>query len=405
MLIDAGPLAASEAQTAGDPTVLRSRYAAIDFDVLPGPADRRMLREPAVSLQLFPDVTIFGVFDRYDPNPDGVTWVGHVDGVPASFITLAYSSGFMAGSIVTPDALFQIRPAPGTSLHIVSEIDQSKFLREAEPIEVRISDADRAAAANAPMADTADVIDVLVLYTALAAVHAGGQGGIANLINLGISETNTSYVNSGVTHRIRLARAIQVPYTEVNSFSANLNNLRNGAGALSGVAALRDTYRADLVAMLVHPSSPDACGIAFLMTAVSSAFGTSAFSVTDSSCVSPTSRSRTSSVTTWARATTGSWTTGRRRSLLRTGTSTRRPASAGEQSWRIPTCATCSDSTARDCSSGRIPRRSTWGSAAAAPIATGCSTVFSGRADGHRGRHQHRVSAGEHRGNQLRCGR
>ena len=93
LLIDAGPLGAPEAQTADDPTVLRSRYAAIDFDVLPGQADRRMLREPAVSLQLFPDVTIFGVFDRYDPNPDGVTWVGHVDGVAASFITLVYSGG------------------------------------------------------------------------------------------------------------------------------------------------------------------------------------------------------------------------------------------------------------------------------------------------------------------------
>ena len=288
LLLDpASPIAASQTQPAGDPTVLRSRYMAIDFDVLPGQADRRMLREPAVSLQLFPDVTVFGVFDRYDPNPDGVTWVGHVDGVPASFITLAYSGGFMAGSIVMPDALYQIRPAPGSALHIVSEIDQSAFLPEATPIEVRISDADRAAAANAPMADTADVIDVLVLYTALAAANAGGQAGIANLINLGISETNTSYVNSGVAQRIRLARAVQVPYTEVSSFSANLNNLRNGAGALSGVAALRDTYRADLVAMLVHPAAPDACGIAFLMTAVTSAFATSAFSVTDTSCVSP----------------------------------------------------------------------------------------------------------------------
>jgi hypothetical protein len=41
--------------------------------------------------QLFPDVTIVGTFDRYDPNPDGMTWVGHVEGVPASFITLVYS--------------------------------------------------------------------------------------------------------------------------------------------------------------------------------------------------------------------------------------------------------------------------------------------------------------------------
>jgi hypothetical protein len=137
------------------------------------------------------------------------------------------------------------------------------------------------------MIDTADTIDVLVLYTALAAANAGGQAGITNLINLGISETNTSYVNSGVNQRIRLARAVQVPYTEVSSFSTNLNNLRNGAGALSGVAALRDTVRADLVTMLVHPPAPDACGIAFLMTSITNAFAPSAFSVTDTTCVSP----------------------------------------------------------------------------------------------------------------------
>ena len=154
----------------------------------------------------------------------------------------------MAGSIVMPDVLFQIRPAteearaaasPGGALHVVSEIDQAAFLHEAAPIEVRFSEADRAAAANAQMTDTAGVIDVLVLYTALAATHAGGQAGIANLINLGVSETNTSYANSGINQRIRLAHAAQVPYTEVGSFSTNLNTLRNGTAALAGVPALR----------------------------------------------------------------------------------------------------------------------------------------------------------------------
>src|SRR5262245_34661592 len=225
---------------AEDPTIIRSRPIAINFDVLPTQSDRRMLREPAVTLELFPGVTIVGTFDRYDPNPDGVTWVGHVEGVPASTVTLAYSGSSMAGGIVTPDALYQIRPAPGGVGHVVSEIDQSAFRREAPPLEVRFSDADRAAAANAPMTDTADAIDVLVLYTALAAANAGGQTGIANLINLGISETNTSYANSGINQRIRLVRAVQVPYTEVNSFSTDLTDLRNGAGSLSGVAALRD---------------------------------------------------------------------------------------------------------------------------------------------------------------------
>jgi hypothetical protein len=53
----------------------------------------------------------------------------------------------MAGSIVTPDALYQIRPASAearaassnAALHVVSEIEQAAFLREAPPIDVRFS--------------------------------------------------------------------------------------------------------------------------------------------------------------------------------------------------------------------------------------------------------------------------
>src|SRR6188508_613154 len=73
------PRTAVAAQAATDPTVIRSRFMTIDVGALPGPSGRRLLREPPVTLQLFPDVTIVGTFDRYDPNPDGMTWVGHVD--------------------------------------------------------------------------------------------------------------------------------------------------------------------------------------------------------------------------------------------------------------------------------------------------------------------------------------
>src|SRR4029453_12790745 len=104
------PRTAAAAQSDTDPTFIRSRFMAIDVNGLPGPTDRRLLREPPITLRLFPAATIAGTFERYDPNPDGMTWVGLGEGVPASFITLVYSGGLMAGSIVTPDALYQIRP-------------------------------------------------------------------------------------------------------------------------------------------------------------------------------------------------------------------------------------------------------------------------------------------------------
>lgn len=268
--------------------VRRSRVVSVDFSLLRGEGQRQMMREPAVTLELFPDLTVFAEFDRYDEGRTGTTWVGRVGGVAHSTVTLAYGGGLLTGTVVMPSGTYHIKPAPGGApLHVVQQVDQSAMLPEADPVEVRFSQADLAAAADTPMTDTADQIDLLVVYTALAAQSAGGETAIRNLINLGVSETNTSYANGGVTHRIRLVQAVQVPYVESGDFSRNLNDLRLGAGALSGVAALRDAYGADLVKMLVHPSSPSACGIAYIQSQISAAFASSAFSVTDTSCVSP----------------------------------------------------------------------------------------------------------------------
>jgi hypothetical protein len=296
-LLKAVPGDVSDVPQAAEAGVRRSRLVTVDLSLLRAEGARQMLREPAVTLELFPDLTLFAEFLRYDPSPRGMTWVGRVEGVPQSTVTLAYSGGLLTGTVSMRNASFHIRPVASDArtavpqstapLHLVTQVDQAALPREAEPIEVRLSPAQLAAAADTPMSDAGDEIDLLVLYTSNAANHAGGQAGITNLINVGVSETNTSYGNSGVAQRLRLVHVAQVSYVESSNFSTNLFNLRAGADALSGVHALRDAYGADMVKLLVHPSSPSACGIAFIMTQVSAAFASSAFSVTDTGCVSP----------------------------------------------------------------------------------------------------------------------
>ena len=281
--------------TQDDPSIVRSRYVTIDLDAF---TSAPAASEPAVTLELFPNQSVVAVFDRFDPNPDGVTWVGHVQNLPLSTVTMVYSQGFVVGTVAAGLQTFSIRPAPADVraanpqpaagvLHMIAEVDQSKLMPEAEPIVPAISAGDLAAASDHPMKDTADTVDVMVVYTTNARALIGGQAIMNNLINLGVSETNTSYANSGVSQRIRLVHTVEVDYTEVNSFSTNLTNLRGGVGALSGIPALRDAHRADLVTMLVRPPVPDACGIAFVMTNVSTAFAPSGYSVTDTTCVSP----------------------------------------------------------------------------------------------------------------------
>jgi hypothetical protein len=274
-----------------DPAILRSRYTTIDFDVLPTLGQRlQNVSAGALTLELFPDVTFRAVFDRYDPNASGVTWVGHVDGIGPSTVTLVYGDGLLTGSVALPSANYSIRPAPadvrqgntirGRELHVVSQVDQSLFPPEAPPVEVM--PAGGATAADEIHGDSGNFIDVLVLYTPLAMAHAGGPTGIVNLINLGFSETNTAYANSAITQRIRLVSTQAVDYVETSQFSPDLTALRTTLAP-----ALRDATRADLVMLMVHPPSPDFCGIGNLPQAVSANSSMSAFSVVDTNCVSP----------------------------------------------------------------------------------------------------------------------
>ncbi len=276
----------------------RSRTVVVDIRSLPqsdGRAD--LVREPAIALELFPDVQVEAVFDRFDLRANGTTWVGHIDNVPGSSVTLTYGTGLLAGSVVTPNGTFQIRPASeevrtanpqaAGQVHVITEIDQAALPREAEPVQVPMSARAVAEARELPMADGADTIDVAVFWTASARTYAGGNAGIENLVNLGISETNTSYANSDVRHRVRLVASGFVPYNETRFFATSLTDLRIGNAGLQSVAGIRNQARADLVMLLVHPVSPDACGIGYVMTSVSTAFDPFGFSVTDAACVSP----------------------------------------------------------------------------------------------------------------------
>lgn len=279
---------------ASDPAVRRSRFVSVNVNALPvPPADTfsarpsAPARQPVLTLELFPDVFVAATFDRFDPNPTGVTWVGKVAGDARSSVTLVYGQGVLTGSLLTATGTYMIRPA-GNGVHVIAEVDQALLAREADPIAVTYTAAEMEAAADVIMTDTAGVIDIMVVYTPTARTHAGGQTAIEQLIATAVSETNTSYANSRILQRIRLVHTAPVEYTEVSNFGTSLSALRLGTGAgLEGVAALRDQYAADLVMMLIHPTSPSACGIAYVQNSVSPAFSPFGFSVTDSACMSP----------------------------------------------------------------------------------------------------------------------
>jgi peptidyl-Asp metalloendopeptidase len=106
---------------------------------------------------------------------------------------------------------------------------------------------------------------------------------MSSLINLMVSETNTSYSNSGVTPRVRRVHAVEVSYAETGNLSTDLSRLRSTTdGYMDNVHSLRNTYKADLVGLITESGS--ACGVGYLMTTVSTSFATNGFSVTKRSC-------------------------------------------------------------------------------------------------------------------------
>ena len=281
----AGGGAAADQLAAGDRTRVRARTVRVDLPQL-GTREQRRTPGQSLLLNLFDDASYSATLDRIDQTPGGFVWVGHIPDVAMSTVTLAIEDGAIYGSVLTPAATFVIRSA-GNGLHLVAQIDQSAFRPEADAREVDAPPAGRAELADTSLPagdDSAAFIDVMVLYTPAAAMAAGGVSAMNALIANAISLTNTAYGNSNVTQRVRLAFSGPVAYTESGDIETDLDNITNGTGGLSTVAALRNTYAADMVSLMTNTPGSPFCGIAWHMSSVSSGFESFAYSVVEQSC-------------------------------------------------------------------------------------------------------------------------
>jgi peptidyl-Asp metalloendopeptidase len=274
-----------------DRTVMRSRRVAVEFALLARASGNAPTTSDgtALLLNLFDDVSFNAVLDRVDVRANGIVWNGHIPGVEMSTVTLSTVDGAMSGSVATPGATYAIRfVEPG--LHEISQIDQSRFLPELPPRKPVVQDVPDAGAAQSTATDSGGRIDVMVLFTPAATAAQGGAGAMQSLVNLAVSETNTSYANSGVTQRLNLVYSGEVSYTEHDDLGTDLDAVaNNGTTTAIGntAASLRNAYAADLVMLITAPSSPNTCGIAWKMDNVSISFAPYAFAVVERSCVSP----------------------------------------------------------------------------------------------------------------------
>ena len=297
-------------------------------------------------LNVFQGLEFTAIIKRIEKNRSGsYSWYGELKDNPLSRVVLVVSDNKVFGNISKTGFSYQVRHI-SDGVHAVYEIDPTKFPPASEPITPDIksnsiplnrplgnskahvkphisggysdlaggdafisqdsfsqietnSDAmlstgvltvpDSLSPSNslsssdpATQADDGSVIEVLVVYTEEARIAEGGVSAIESLIDLAESETNAAYSNSGVEHTISVVAKKEIDFSENDfSFSGTLSSAQSGA--ISGLHALRDDNGADLVAVLVKGDN-SLCGLAYLMTTVSSSFDAFGYSVTQTNC-------------------------------------------------------------------------------------------------------------------------
>jgi len=128
---------------------------------------------------------------------------------------------------------------------------------------------------SAPAVLSAATIDVMIVYDSTAKSWVDSNGGMNAFAADAIARMNQAASNSNVDLTFRLVYAAQVPsytsyYASTGSLSTDLTNLQAGNGNLAVVHAWRDTYGADLVALMVDTGSEyGSVGIGYLLTSYS----------------------------------------------------------------------------------------------------------------------------------------
>ncbi|MBT5028374.1 MAG: hypothetical protein HOM97_08275 [Nitrospina sp.] len=186
---------------------------------------------------------------------------------------------------LSQNALLQAKPhiSGGKSINRQGDefVEQNSFSRPVISPD-SVSASSTSSSVETQSDDDGSTIDLLVVYTAEARVVEGGTSAMDSLIDLAISETNAAYSNSGVSHVVRLVAKQEISFSESGfDFTSFLNSAQDGS--ISGLHELREANGADLVVVLVD-GDDTLCGLAFLMTTVSSSFASFGYSVTQTNC-------------------------------------------------------------------------------------------------------------------------
>lgn len=241
-----------------------------------------------VEVSLFEDVRLTLALDRREDFGEGrFTWTGRHGADAGDWYVLSVVAGTVTGTFWTADGdVYEL--LPDGAGYVSREIEVESYApcgtcAQGAPVAEGDDGVVERRTGERNQQDDGSEIDVMIVYTPAARDAMGGVSGIESLAQSAITSTNSAYANSQIDTRLRLVSLGLVDYQESGDMSTDLSRLRGTSdGFMDGVHAERNGANADLVAMLT--AGGQFCGIAYLMTNLSTGFASNGFSVTSYTC-------------------------------------------------------------------------------------------------------------------------
>lgn len=239
--------------------------------------DPRALQGARIAIPL-PDGTLWAVRERLDTRRAGeIVWTGHVQDNPGDTVILTVKGTSAAGMLQRGDRMYRIGGRRGGGLWLY-ELDLQSLPSD-DPVAMPDGSSTAVAASTTPQVTADGTVrqDLLVVYNDAGCAAAGSCAQLESEISVAVADMNKAYVDSQIGITMSLVGTARVSYTGT-LLSPALSALQSTTdGQMDDVHALRNSVGADLVAMVY---SGEGCGIGYLP-----ASATSAFSVTDRSCL------------------------------------------------------------------------------------------------------------------------
>gem|GEM_PF-165992 len=220
-------------------------------------------------------------FSGVDLGNDSFSWTGKIKSARGGFVSLAVVNGESAVTVSFADGITYSFRGKLKNLVLKPLVSSHQVCGGCVAVADGKLPADPRMGAQ-PMLSwqngDANLIDLLVVYPASVRSDAGGTSAIQAEIVKAVADSNLCYRNSQVNVQLRLVHMEEVSYTPTGMLETDLSRLKaTNDGHIDNVHALRDSYGADLVALLTTASNSG--GLASTLMHPSLDFESSGFSV------------------------------------------------------------------------------------------------------------------------------